>query len=68
MTVLEEMGNVMRAVPSPRSSVREIADWYHAKAQLLEHLARDAVGIEAETMLGNARSAARHAEELLSLA
>jgi hypothetical protein len=67
MTVLEEMGNVMRAVPSPRSSVREIADWYHAKAQLLEHLAGDLVGEEADTMLDNARTAARHADELLSL-
>lgn len=67
MTVLEEMGIVMRAVPSPRSSVREVADWYRRKARLLEHLALDSAGAEADRMRGNARAAARHAAKLLSV-
>lgn len=67
MTALEEMGIVLRAVPRPRSPTREVADWYALKATLLEHLASDAAGTEADRMRGMATSARRRATELLSL-
>jgi hypothetical protein len=67
MTALEEMGIVMRAVPGPRAGVREVADWYSLKAGLLEHLAVDTAGAEAERMRAQAARARQHAAELLSL-
>jgi hypothetical protein len=66
MTTLEEIGIVMRAVPGPHAGVHEVADWYTRKAQLLDHLAGDTAGSEAERMRGQAMIARRHAAELLS--
>jgi hypothetical protein len=66
MTALEEMGIVMRAVPGPRAADREIADWYTLKAGLLDHLAVDAGGSEADRMRAQARRARQHAAELLA--
>lgn len=67
MTALEEMGIVLRAVPGPRSSDREVADWYTLKATLLDHLASDTAGTEADRMRGMAATARRRAADLLSL-
>ena len=66
MTALEEMGVVMRAVPGPAAGVREIADWYRLKAQLLDRLAAESTGAEALDMRRKARRARAHATELLS--
>ena len=63
MTTLEEMGHVMRTAPRPGAPVREIADWYHRKAQLLDHLATE----EGATMHALADLARDHAAALLSL-
>jgi hypothetical protein len=65
MTTLEEIGNVMRAVPGPRAGVPEVADWYARKAHLLDRLGDDAVGREAERMHAQAMIARRRAARLL---
>lgn len=65
MTALEEMGIVMRAVPGPRAGVREVADWYALKAHLLDRLAGDTAGMEAERMRTQAILARRRAARLL---
>jgi len=65
MTVLEEMGLVMRAVPGPRASVEDVAHWYEQKAHLLEHIAEDG-GPDARWVRGQAECAHRHAEILLT--
>lgn len=67
MTVLEEMGRLIRAKPGPRASVTEVAHWYELKAHLLEHIAdEDRAGRNAA--LRQAEAAHRHAEELLATA
>ncbi|HYQ63875.1 hypothetical protein [Actinophytocola sp.] len=68
MTTLEEMGNVMRAVPGPRAGVHEVADWYTRKAHLLDRLAGDAAGTEAVRMHKQAVLARRRAAKLLAVA
>jgi hypothetical protein len=65
MTALEEMGIVMRAVPGPRAGVCEVADWYNLKAHLLDRLAGDTAGTEAERMRTQAVLARRRAAKLL---
>ena len=65
MTVLEEMGLVMRAVPGPRASVEDVARWYEQKARLLEHIAA-AGGSDARRVLSQADAAHRHAATLLA--
>lgn len=67
MTTLEEMGYVMRAAPGPAAGVHEIADWYHRKAALLDHLANGGPAAEAARMHALADVAREHAAELLSL-
>jgi hypothetical protein len=67
MTALEEMGIVLRAVPGPSASAREIADWYRLKAHLLDHLAAECDGPESLAMRRQARRARAHATELLSV-
>jgi hypothetical protein len=66
MTTLEEMGIVMRAVPGPHAGVHEVAGWYALKARLLDHLAGDTAGSEAERMRKQAALARRRADDLLS--
>ena len=67
MTTLEEMGHVMRAAPGPAAGAREVADWYHRKAELLDHLATGSPAAEATRMHALADLARDHAAELLSL-
>jgi len=67
MTTLEEMGHVMRAAPGPAAGVREVADWYRRKAQLLDHLATGSPDAEANRMHALADLARDHAADLLSL-
>lgn len=64
MTALEEMGELLRSLPGPRSSAQEVAAWYAGKARLLEHLAGESAGAEADRMHAAARAAARHALSL----
>jgi hypothetical protein len=64
MTVLEEMGVVIRAVPGPLASPVELARWYELKAHLLEHIAEDGAD-DAENVLCQANAAHRHAATLL---
>lgn len=67
MTVMEEMGRLIRATPGPRASAAEVAHWYELKAHLLEHIAdEDRAGRTAA--LHQAEAAHRHAEELLATA
>jgi hypothetical protein len=66
MTTLEEMGRVMRAAPGPAAGVHEVADWYHRKALLLDHLATGGTGTEATSMHALADLAREHAAELLT--
>ncbi|MGB3440315.1 MAG: hypothetical protein WBA97_16330 [Actinophytocola sp.] len=66
MTTLEEMGQVMRAAPGPAADLREVADWYHRKALLLDHLATGSQDAEATRMHVLADLAREHAEQLLS--
>jgi hypothetical protein len=66
MTTLEEMGHVMRSAPGSSASPHEVADWYHSKARLLEHLASSAPPDEANRMHALAELAREHADELLS--
>jgi hypothetical protein len=68
MTTLEEMGQVMRTAPGPTAGAREVADWYHRKAQLLDHLANGAGAAEAARMHALADVAREHAAELLTRA
>jgi len=65
MTVLEEIGHVLRCRPSPTASVEEVAHWYEQKALLLEHIAASG-GRDARVMRRQAYAAHRHAEQLLS--
>ena len=67
MTVLEEMGHVMRTAPGPAAGAREVADWYDRKARLLDHLASSSPAEEAAHMHALADMAREHAAELLSL-
>jgi hypothetical protein len=67
MTVMEEMGHLIRSRPGPRASVTQLAHWYELKARMLEHLAEeDEPG--RRTALGQAEAAHRHATELLARA
>lgn len=67
MTVLEEMGQVMRAVPGPRAPAEDVARWYECKARLLEHLAA-AGGPDADRLWSAAVTAHHHAAALRSAA
>lgn len=64
MTALEEMGELLRSLPGLRASDQEVAAWYASKARLLEHLACETAGAEADRMRAAARTAARHALSL----
>ena len=65
MTVMEEMGRLIRSTPGPRASVTELAHWYELKAHMLEHLAdEDESG--RRTALRQAEAAHRHASLLLA--
>lgn len=66
MTTLEEMGHVMRSAPGSSAGPHEVADWYHRKARLLEHLASSSPPDEADRMHALAELAREHADELLS--
>ncbi len=65
MTVLEEMGLVMRSVPGPRASVEDVARWYERKAHLLEHIAADGAA-DVRGTLRQADAAHRRAMDLLA--
>lgn len=65
MSVLEEMGEVMRAIPGPRASVEDVARWYERKAHLLEHIAADGAADVSRT-LRQADAAHRRAMNLLA--
>ncbi|MFC4855674.1 hypothetical protein [Actinophytocola glycyrrhizae] len=67
MTMLEEMGHVMRTAPGPAADAHEVADWYHRKAQLLDHLATGSQSTEAAHMHALAALAREHAAELRTL-
>lgn len=65
MTVMEEMGCLIRSVPGPRASAIQVAQWYELKAHMLEHLAEeDETG--RHTALRQAAAAHRHATALLA--
>jgi hypothetical protein len=65
MTVLEEMGQLIRSTPGPRASVTQLAHWYELKAHMLEHLAEeDEAG--RRIALRQAEAAHQHATDLLA--
>jgi hypothetical protein len=65
MTIMEEMGRLIRSVPGPRASATQVAQWYELKAHMLEHLAEeDEAG--RNTALRQAEAAHRHALALLA--
>jgi hypothetical protein len=64
MTVMEELGRLIRSAPGPGSSAMQVAHWYELKAHMLEHLAEeDEAG--RPTALRQAEAAHRHAKELV---
>lgn len=65
MTVMEEMGHLIRSVPGPRAPAVQVARWYELKAHMLEQLAEeDEAG--RGTALRQAAAAHRHAMDLLA--
>ena len=65
MTVMEEMGRLIRSMPGPRASATQMAQWYELKAHMLEHLADEDEGGR-RTALRQAEAAHRHATALLA--
>ncbi|MFL6141776.1 MAG: hypothetical protein ACJ72N_07905 [Labedaea sp.] len=65
MTVLEEMGQLIRSTPGPLASATQLARWYELKAHMLEHLAEEDAASR-RTALRQAEAAHRHATDLLA--
>jgi len=65
MTVMEEMGRLIRNTPGPDASVAEVAHWYELKADMLEHIAVED-GARRQAVLSQAEAAHRHATQLLA--
>lgn len=65
MTVLEEMGRLIRSVPGPRASATQLAHWYELKAHMLEQLAVEDEG-DSQTALRQAEAAHRRAAALVA--
>jgi hypothetical protein len=64
MTVMEELGRLIRSTPGPGASATQVAHWYELKAHMLEHLAEeDEAG--RHTALCQAEAAHRHASALV---
>jgi hypothetical protein len=63
MTVLEEMGMVIRSVPRADATDAEIAQWYERKAALLQRIAADDPTY-ADNARHQAEAASRHAAAL----
>ena len=67
MTVMEELGRLIRSAPGPQASASQVAHWYELKAHMLEHLAEeDTAG--RHIALRQAEAAHRHATALLASA
>ena len=65
MTVMEEMGRLIRSVPGPQASATQVAHWYELKAHMLEHLAEEDESCR-NVALRQAEAAHRHALSLLA--
>ncbi len=65
MTIMEEIGRLIRSAPGPRASATQLADWYELKAHMLEHLAEEDEA-ERPTALRQAEAAHQHATTLLA--
>ena len=67
MTLMEEMGLVMRTIPGPHATLEEVASWYERKASLLERIADEANEDRnsAAVALSQAEAAHRHAREIM---
>lgn len=65
MTVMEEMGRLIRNAPGPDATVAEVAHWYELKANMLEHIAAED-GARRQVVLRQAEAAHRHATQLLA--
>ena len=63
MSVLEEMGTLIRTTPGPRASAAEVARWYELKARMLEHVAEES-RTGRGTALRQAAAAHRHATDV----
>lgn len=67
MTMLDELGLLIRSTPGPQAPPVQVAHWYERKAHMLEQLAlEDEAG--RPTALRQAAAAHRHATALLALA
>jgi hypothetical protein len=65
MTVMEEMGRLIRSVPGPQATATQMARWYELKAHMLEQVAEeDEAG--RPVALRQAEAAHRHATALLA--
>ncbi|HET9141694.1 hypothetical protein [Actinophytocola sp.] len=65
MTVMEELGQLIRSRPGPYASASEIGRWYERKANMLERVAAEN-GADQQIMMRQAEAAHRHATELLA--
>lgn len=65
MTVLEELGRLIRSVPGPNAPAVQVAHWYERKAQMLEQIAEEDHTTR-PTTLRQAEAAHRHALALLA--
>lgn len=65
MTVMEEMGRLIRSAPGLEASATQVARWYELKAHLLERLAEEDAA-DRPTALRQAAAAHRRASTLLA--
>jgi hypothetical protein len=65
MTVLEEMGRLIRSVPGPDAPVVQVARWYELKAHMLEQIAEEDQASRPNS-LRQAEAAHQHALALLA--
>jgi len=67
MTVLNELGQLIRSTPGPQAPPVQVAHWYERKAHMLEQLAQEDEA-NRPTALRQAAAAHRHANALLAMA
>ncbi len=65
MTVMDEIGELIRSKPGPDASPVQLADWYELKAHMLEQAAAQDQA-NRHTTLRQAGAAHRHAAALLA--
>ncbi|HEV8555971.1 MAG TPA: hypothetical protein VGR06_06170 [Actinophytocola sp.] len=67
MTVLDELGQLIRTAPGLQAPPTQVAHWYELKAHMLEQLAQEDEASR-PTALRQAAAAHQHATALLALA